>query len=258
MHDLNITLVQARQCWEDKTGNLRHYEDLLSRAGATDLVLLPEMFHTGFSMDAARLADPADDSEGIRWLRDQAQRTGAAFYTSVMVRDDRHFHNRGVFVTPDGNLAIYDKRKVFGLAGEDKVFTAGRSETIVSYKCWNIQLQICYDLRFPEIVRNHITPNQTAAYDLILYVANWPARRSVHWRSLLPARAIENQCWVAAVNRVGEDGAGLAYSGNSMVVDALGAVTECPPDEETVVTHRLSYADLQQTRKALPFLRDRS
>lgn len=258
MQDLNVTLVQARQVWEDKDANLRHYAELLPAPGTTNLVLLPEMFHTGFSMEAARLAEPAHDSAGIRWLQEQARVRGAAFYTSLIIEDHGRFHNRGVFAHPDGRVAIYDKRKTFGLAGEDRIYTAGSSEVIVNYLGWRIQLQICYDLRFPEIVRNRLEPDGTAAYDLILYVANWPARRSTHWRTLLPARAIENQCWVAAVNRVGEDANGLAYSGNSMVVDALGTVAECPAETETVVTHTLSRTALAQTRQTLPFLKDRT
>jgi len=257
MQDLNVTLVQVDQRWEDKEANLRHYADLLTQVGTTDLVLLPEMFHTGFSMSAKRLADPADDSIGIRWLQECARATHAAFFTSIMINDNGRYYNRGVFVTSDGRVSVYDKRKTFGLAGEDAVYTAGTSETIVSYKGWHIQLQICYDLRFPEIARNRLCANDAAAYDVLLYVANWPARRNVHWRTLLPARAIENQCWVAAVNRVGQDGNGLAYSGNSMFVDALGNIIECSEDCEEVKTLRLSYDNLMQTRKNLPFLKDR-
>lgn len=256
MQDLNVTLVQARQCWEDKESNFHHYSELMANLGPTDLVLLPEMFHTGFSMSAECLADPASDSVGIRWLQDRARKSSAAFYTSLMVSESGRYHNRGVFVYPDGRVSIYDKRKTFGLAGEDAVYSAGASETIVSYKGWNIQLQICYDLRFPEIARNRLVTGDAAAYDLLLYVANWPARRSTHWKKLLPARAIENQCWVAAVNRVGEDGNGLAYSGNSMFVDALGIITECAADNEEVKTMQLSYKDLMQVRASLPFLKD--
>jgi omega-amidase len=257
MSDLHVTLVQARQCWEDKEANFQHYEDLLAGLGETDLIVLPEMFHTGFSMSAERLADPADGSIGIRWLQQQARAFNAAFYTSLMVADGGRYFNRGVFVTPEGGVSTYDKRKTFGLAGEDKVYTAGTKETIVAYRGWNIQLQICYDLRFPEIARNRIVAGDAAAYDVLLYVANWPARRGVHWKTLLPARAIENQCWVAAVNRVGEDGNALAFSGNSMFVDALGNVTECADGREDVKTMRLSHDDVMNTRKTMPFLKDR-
>ena len=257
MQDLNVTLVQARQSWEDKEANFRHYTKLLADLEPTDLVLLPEMFHTGFSLAAERLADPVNDSVGMRWLKELSRAINAAVYTSLMVNDGGRFYNRGVFVTPDGFVSQYDKCKTFGLAGEDKVYTAGVGVTIIRYKNWSIQLQICYDLRFPEIARNRIITGDTAAYDLLLYVANWPARRSVHWKTLLPARAIENQCWVAAVNRVGEDGNGLEYSGNSMFVDALGNISECAADREEVKTMRLSYDELMKVRKALPFLKDR-
>lgn len=256
MRDLTLTLVQARQAWEDKEANLRRYDTLLAGLGPTDLILLPEMFHTGFSSAADRLADPWPEGPGLAWLRGTAARTGAAVYTSMMARADGHARNRGVFVEPDGTVHVYDKRKTFGLAGEDRIFTAGDRETIVAFRGWRIQLQICYDLRFPEIVRNRLEPDGTPAYDLLLYVANWPARRALHWRTLLPARAIENQCWVAAVNRVGEDGNGLAYAGDSVTIDALGQAEWCAEHEEVVITRTLSRAALEQTRAALPFLKD--
>ncbi|HMP97329.1 MAG TPA: amidohydrolase [Kiritimatiellia bacterium] len=257
MPDLTITLLQARQVWEDKPANLRHYESLLADCGPTDLILLPEMFHTGFSSAAERMADSFADSPGLDWLRTAAARANAAFYTSIMVRDDGRFYNRGVFVTPDGATQCYDKRMTFGLAGEDRIFTAGTRETIVMYRGWRVQLQICYDLRFPEISRNRIESDGQPAYDLLLYTANWPARRALHWRSLLPARAIENQCWVAAVNRVGEDGNGLSYSGDSMIVDAQGRVAAMAPPEEAIITHTISRTALDDVRTALPFLKDR-
>ncbi|HMP72636.1 MAG TPA: amidohydrolase [Kiritimatiellia bacterium] len=258
MQDLTVTLVQANQIWEDKEANLVHLDSLLEGLGPTDLILLPEMFHTGFSLDAERLADPFPDNSALHWLRATAHRTQAAIFTSMMIRDQDRFYNRGMFVQPDGKLALYDKRKTFSLAGEDRIYTAGTRETIVTCRDWRIQLQICYDLRFPEIARNRIEPDGSPAYDLLLYVANWPARRSLHWRSLLPARAIENQCWVAAVNRIGEDGNGLAYSGDSAVIDALGNAVWGEPEQETVVTHTLSRQALDQTRNSLPFLKDRT
>jgi omega-amidase len=256
MRDLTVTLVQAHQRWEDKQANLDHYDTLLAAPGATDLILLPEMFHTGFSSAADRLADPWPEGPGLAWLRATAARTGAAVYTSMMAREGGRAYNRGVFVEPEGIVHVYDKRKTFGLAGEDRIFTAGDRETIVAFRGWRIQLQICYDLRFPEIVRNRLGADGTPAYDLILYVANWPARRALHWRTLLPARAIENQCCIAAVNRVGQDGNGLEYRGDSVTVDALGQTDWCAENEEAVVTRALSRAALEQTRAALPFLKD--
>ena len=174
-----------------------------------------------------------------------------------MCREEGKCYNRGVFVHPDGDVEIYDKRKTFGLAGEDLVYSAGKKEKIVNFKGWKIQLQICYDLRFPEICRNRINEDERPAYDLLIYVANWPERRSEHWKTLLRARGIENQCYVAGVNRVGTDGKGLSYSGDSVGVTALGETTFCEAGLETIQLINLSKDSLNQVRSTLPFLKDR-
>jgi omega-amidase len=256
MQDLRITIVQADQHWENKELNFRHYENILVDFYPTDLILLPEMFHTGFTMNAADLSESMQDSEGINWLRKLAQRSNAAVYTSLIIREGNSFYNRGVFVYPNGKIEKYDKRKTFGLAGEDRVYTAGSSENIVEYNNWKINLQICYDLRFPEIVRNKIEDNGKAKYDLILYVANWPQRRVEHWRTLLKARAIENQCYVAGANRIGFDGLGIHYSGDSAFIDPLGEAQEINIEKDRVRTFTASRAQLEVTRKNLPFLKD--
>lgn len=256
MQDLRITIVQADQAWENKKLNLRHYEDILVDFYPTDLIILPEMFHTGFTMNTKDLYETMQNSEGIDWLRALARKSKAAVYTSLIIQEDNFFFNRGVFVFPDGKIEKYDKRKTFGLAGEDKVYCAGSTETIVEYKNWKINLQICYDLRFPEIVRNKITDDGKAKYDLILYVANWPQRRIEHWKTLLKARAIENQCYVAGVNRVGLDGLGIHYSGDSAFIDALGEVQEISLGKARVRTFTASRAQLEVTRTNLPFLKD--
>jgi omega-amidase len=257
MQDLRIALVQAQQVWEDKHANLAHFSALLAEIDQVDLILLPEMFQTGFSMNAEQLAEKMSDSESIKWLKELASKKNAAVYTSMIVSENGSFYNRGLFVEPTGTITTYDKRKTFGLAGEDLTYASGSEEKIVSYKDWNFQLQICYDLRFPEIVRNRIASNQSAAYDVILYVANWPARRNEHWKALLKARAIENQCYVVGVNRVGEDANGLSYSGDSVVVDALGAVNFCEAGNEEVKIVTLTKENLNATRELLPFLKDR-
>jgi omega-amidase len=257
MQDLRVALVQAHQVWEDKHANLNHFSALLTAIEQVDLILLPEMFQTGFSMNAELLAEEMSDSSSIKWLKELAFNQNAAVYTSMIVRENNSFFNRGLFVEPNGTITIYDKRKTFGLAGEDLTYASGSEEKIVQYKNWNIQLQICYDLRFPEIVRNRMTSNQTIAYDVILYVANWPARRNEHWKALLKARAIENQCYVAAVNRIGEDANGLSYSGDSVVIDALGAVDFCEAANEEVKIVTLTKENLNATRELLPFLKDR-
>lgn len=255
MQNLSITLVQTTQQWENKAGNLIHFDNLFTQLPATDLVLLPEMFHTGFSMNAEALAETMN-ATGIAWLKKMAREKDTAIYTSLIIKEGDHFYNRGVFVLPDGNIEIYDKQKRFAMAGEDLVYSAGEKPTIVQWKGWNINLQICYDLRFPEIVRNSLNEDGKAAYDVILYVANWPERRALHWKSLLVARAIENQCYVAGLNRVGTDGNGLTYSGDSMVVDALGTVHGCTPSVEEIKTVELNYTDLITVRQQLPFLKD--
>jgi omega-amidase len=257
MQDLTIALVQANQLWENKEGNLSHYEQLLKEVSSVDLILLPEMFHTAFSMNAILLAETMENSVGLEWLKTIAREKNAAIYTSLIIKEQDHFYNRGVFIEPNGKLSIYDKRKTFGLAGEDKIFSAGEKETIVSYKGWKIQLQICYDLRFPEIVRNRIENDNQPAYDAILYVANWPQKRNIHWKSLLKARAIENQCYVIGVNRIGKDNNDLNYSGDSVCVDMLGEETTCKAEIEEIKKVNLSKTVLDSTRKMLPFLKDK-
>lgn len=257
MQDLKVALVQANQIWENKEENLKNYDRLLETLSGVDLILLPEMFHTGFSMNAENLAETENSSQGLEWLKNMAKNKNAAIYTSIIFKENNCYYNRGVFVEPTGVIYKYDKRKTFGLAGEDKVYTAGTAETIVNYKGWKFQLQICYDLRFPEIVRNRILPNHLPAYDVILYVANWPQRRREHWKTLLRARAIENQSYVLGVNRVGIDGKELEYSGDSMLIDSLGNTELCKESKEEVVNFELSYDMLLKTREMLPFLKDR-
>jgi len=255
MHDLTVTLVQANQLWEDISGNLENYERLLSTVEETDLILLPELFQTSFTMNT----DLAENMSGpaIQWLLEHSKKKEAAIYTSLIIEEDGKFYNRGVFIQPDGLITCYDKRKTFGLAKEDEHFTAGESEQIVSYKGWKFQLQICYDLRFPEIARNRIDRSGYAAYDALLYVANWPEKRSSHWKSLLQARAIENQSYVIGVNRVGQDGHEFSYSGDSMVIDALGKLVEMKPSVELVKSIVINKTKLLQIREMLPFLKDR-
>lgn len=254
MQDLRITFVQADQIWEDKTANLKHYEDLLESVGETDLVLLPEMFQTGFSMNT-QLAETMDNSTGISWLKQQAKEKNAAFYTSLIIEENGNYYNRGVFAEPDGKLTCYDKRKLFGMAEESIHFTPGTREVIVDYLGWKINLQICYDLRFPENCRNGEIDG-LPIYDLLLYVANWPERRIHHWSALLPARAIENQCYVAGLNRIGTDNPGLSYTGQSRLFNLLGEELSNLSDSENVITCSISYHEQQQLREKLPFLRD--
>ncbi len=255
MQNLRITFVQADQRWEDKSANFNHYEELLKAVSETDIILLPEMFQTGFSMNAKQLSEKMENSASISWLKQQAKEKKAAFYTSLIIEEEGKYYNRGVFIEPEGKITCYDKRKLFGMAEESIYFTAGSKEVIVDYLGWKINLQICYDLRFPENIRNGET-NGKPAYDLLLYVANWPERRIHHWSTLLPARAIENQCYVAGLNRVGNDHSGLSYSGQSKLINLLGEELSNLLNSESVITQDISYDELVQLREKLPFLKD--
>jgi len=256
MQNLKVTLIQANQIWENKVANYENYLQLIKKIEEpTDLIILPEMFDTGFSMNI-KLAEDWKNNSSLEFLKRIASDNKAAIYTSLMTKENNLFYNRGVFVFPDGKVSYYDKRKSFGLGGEDKFFTAGTKETIVAYKNWNLNLQICYDLRFPEMARN-FEEKGSPKYDLLLYVANWPSKRAEHWKILLKARAIENQTYVIGVNRVGNDNNGLTYSGDSMVIDSQGSV-ENLLENQLVCTTTLSKLTLNKTRVSLPFLRDYS
>ncbi len=256
MQNLNVTLVQANQLWEDKNANLTHFNDLLGQVSTTDIIVLPEMFHTAFTMKASELAEDSQAGMAISWLKQKAKEKNAAIYTSFIAEEKGKYFNRGAWVEPSGKVVFYDKRKTFGLAGEDKIYAAGKETVVVVYKGWNICLQICYDLRFPEQVKNAIVEDR-AVYDLLIYVANWPERRSAHWKTLLPARAIENQCYVIGVNRVGEDATGLTYSGDSGIWNPLGErIDHVQSNVETVENQVLNFTFLHETREKLPFLKD--
>ena len=248
---LRLTLVQTDLAWNDPIANrARLTKTLAPLAGRTDLVLLPEMFTTGFSM---AVADHAEDHPGptLDWLRERAAQLGAALVGSVMVRDGADYRNRCYFVRPDGRVQHYDKHYLFRLSGEDRHYTAGVRRLVVDYRGWRICPLVCFDLRFPEWSRN----DPAAPFDLLLYVASWPAARARDWRTLLAARAIENQCYVAAVNRVGEDGAGLSYRGDSRVIDPgpRGVLVELA-SVEAVTTVELDLAGARELRERLPFL----
>jgi omega-amidase len=256
MQDLKILLVQADQIWEDKQSNFDNYTQLLQGVEAVDLIILPEMFHTGFSMNPRLLAEKMEISIGMNWLKKVAREKNAAIYTSLIIEENNRFFNRGVFVYPSGEMKQYDKRKCFGLGGEDKLFTAGKKKTVVLFKGWHINLQICYDLRFPEISRNKLNAEKAPCYDATIFVANWPEKRSFHWKTLLTARAIENQCYAIGVNRVGVDGQGLTYSGDSLVSDALGNIDQMEAHKQNSKIVSLSAQKLKEIRVKLPFLKD--
>lgn len=243
---LRVTLVQTDLAWREPAENRRrlaaHFRGL---AGHTDLVVLPEMFSTGFCMDSAALAEPMDGPT-VGWMREEAAATGCAIAGSLIVRDgDRHY-NRLVWARPDGTLAHYDKRHLFRMAGEHDHYAAGDARLVVEHRGWRICPMVCYDLRFPVWSRSR------GDYDLLLYVANWPARRAHAWNSLLRARAIENLAYVAAVNRIGRDGNGATYAGDSVVLDFLGQPLSSEGGGDRVETAVLDLESLRAYRTSFP------
>lgn len=251
MQDLRITLVQTPLHWEKATENRALFDGLLAdvKTSSTDLIVLPEMFSTGFSMQPDVLAE-AMDGPTLEWLRAKASEKGAVITGSLIIAEHGHYYNRLVWMRPDGSYECYDKRHLFSLAGEEKYYTAGKERLIVELNGWRVCPLVCYDLRFPVWSRNR------KDYDLLLYVANWPERRSYAWKQLLIARAIENQAYVAAVNRVGYDGNQVSHSGDSAIIDPLGEVLFTKPHEPFTETFTLSQTHLKEVRDKFRFLDD--
>jgi omega-amidase len=252
MKDLRATLIQADLYWEDKAANLSAFTAKLNRldAGETDLVLLPEMFTTGFTMNAAPLAEPADGPT-VEWMAEQAARLDAVVCGSFIALEAGRFYNRLVWMQPDGRYRTYDKRHLFTLAGEHHTYTPGQQRLLVEWRGWKVLPLICYDLRFPAWSRN------LEGYDLLIYVANWPSPRRHHWRSLLAGRAIENQAYTLGVNRVGLDGNGYPHTGDTSAIDFAGEELLHLAQAEGCVTLTLSHQEQQAFRQKLPFLADR-
>lgn len=249
---LRITMVQADLSWEDKVANRAHLTKFLSTIapGDTDIIVLPEMFDTAFSMNAIALA-VAGDEESLVWMKTMAQQKEAVVAGSLMVKESGSFYNRLYWVYPDGTYETYNKRHLFGLMKEDEVFRAGTERVIVSWKSWRFCLQVCYDLRFPVWSRSQDD------YDALLYVANWPERRVYAWQQLLCARAIENQAYVIGVNRVGVDGNGINFTGASMTYDPLGKpLSTIVSGKESICHVKLEPTVITKIRKGLPFLKD--
>lgn len=250
MQDLTITLLQATLAWHDPAANRAHFGELVRKLpGPTDLVVLPEMFTTGFTMDVRSQAEPMSGPT-LGWMAALARETNATLCGSLVIGESGHFYNRFVWMPPDGRHVHYDKRHLFRMAGEHEHFAAGRERLIVRIKDWRICPLVCYDLRFPVWSRG------ANAFDLLLYVANWPAARRSAWRSLLPARGVENQCYVAGVNRVGTDGKGIAYAGDSSVHDFLGEPLAELGDAPGHCTVTLDLAALHRYREKFPAWRD--
>ncbi len=251
MQDLRITLIQTALQWENAPENRQHFDSLLDdiQPSSTDLVILPEMFSTGFSMQLEALAETTEGPT-IQWMRAKAAELGATITGSLIIQDQGQYYNRLIWMRPDGTYEQYDKRHLFSFAGEDKHYTQGNKRLIVSLKGWRVCPLVCYDLRFPVWSRNR------KEYDLLLYVANWPERRNYAWKHLLIARAIENQCYVAGLNRIGADGNNIAHSGDSAIIDPLGEVLFTLANEPFVKTFTLSASHLIETREKFRFLDD--
>ncbi len=250
--ELIIQMVQANLHWEDKQKNLDMFTGILDEMPRnTDLVILPEMFSTGFSMRPEMFAE-SNNGTAVQWMIRSAQHLGTALTGSLIIEESGMYYNRLFWVFPDGSYKTYDKRHLFSLAGEEKHYTAGRKQLLVDYRGWKIMPLICYDLRFPVWSRNVFD------YDLLIYVANWPERRNYPWKQLLRARAIENMSYVAGVNRCGKDGNGVFHSGDTACIDPLGApVAEAPPGEQVITTAVIKKEVVSAARKKFGFLNDR-
>ncbi|HUX84894.1 MAG TPA: nitrilase family protein [Chitinophagaceae bacterium] len=252
MNDLHITLVQSDLHWEDPEANLAMFGEKLSRLPEqTDLVVLPEMFPTGFSLHPQKLAQ-AMDGPVVRWMQEKARGLGAVITGSLIIREEGRYYNRLIWAVPDGTLGTYDKRHLFSPGREDGEFTRGNKRLIARLRGWKICLNICYDLRFPAW-----TSNQAGSeFDLLLYAASWPGKRNLAWNTLLQARAIENQCFVAGVNRVGTDPSGEVYDGDSSLIGPTGEILRRVSGKEAVIPCTLSWKELASLRESFPFLRD--
>ncbi|WP_033565423.1 amidohydrolase [Sphingobacterium sp. SYP-B4668] len=251
METIKITTFQAYLFWENIEKNLSNIAlRLSSLREKTDLILLPEMFNTGFTMNVEKCAETMDGPT-MHWMYEMSQKFDCVIAGSLIILEDGKYFNRFVWMSPDGSFVKYDKRHLFTMAGEHKYFEPGNQRVILQLKGWKICPMICYDLRFPVWSRN-----QHAAYDLLVYIASWPDKRSAHWRSLIPARAIENQSFVIGVNRVGHDGNEIYYSGGSMCISPMGDVIYYKPEDEDLYTFTLNPKDLLTTRADFPFLGD--
>jgi predicted amidohydrolase len=248
---MKATIIQTDLRWEDINANLSHISSLLSIVDSdTGLVVLPEMFTTAFSMDPSRLAETMEGPT-VLWMKEKALSGGFALCGSLIIREDDQFFNRLLFITPHGEVTVYDKRHLHSMSGEHTVYSRGNKRIIISYREFNFNLQVCYDLRFPVWSRNR------GDSDVIIYSANWPVVRSQVWKTLLVARAIENQCYVIGVNRVGTNPDGTSYSGDSVIISPRGeTLASLEPFAEGVASAELSREDLDRYRADMPIWRD--
>ena len=252
MQDLSITIIQTDLTWENREKNLSHFENKINSVREeTDLIILPEMFSTGFSMNPKKLAEPMDGLT-VDWMQKRSIDKKTDICGSIIIKENAKYFNRLIWTKPDGSLFIYNKRHLFRMGNEQDVYSSDDKLITVELKDWKIRPLICYDLRFPVWARN----KGGLEYDLLVYVANWPDKRTHHWKSLLTARAIENQAYVAGVNRIGSDGNNVSYCGDSMIVDPLGETLALLGDQDTIHTKRLSKRHLVDYRKRFPAWKD--
>ncbi len=258
MSRLLVTIIQTALSWEDKAANLAMLEEKIGSIEKTEIVVLPEMFSTGFSMQPEKLAETIDGPT-VQWMTTIAAQKRIILTGSIIIKEEENYYNRLVWMLPNGQYGFYNKRHLFAYAGEHDHYTPGNKKLVASVKGWKINLQVCYDLRFP--VWSRQTPpaedeESTGLFDVLIYVANWPERRIHAWRSLLMARAIENQCYVIGVNRVGDDGNGIYHSGDSMIIDPLGETLYHHQHTEDIFTILLSKDHLDSVRSRFPFWKD--
>jgi omega-amidase len=255
MTPLHIVALQLDLVWHDPEANRARIREWVNQYhGPADLIVLPEMFPTGFTMEARQWAEPADGPTR-RWMQELAWERGCLVAGSVITEEGGHFYNRFLLAEPEGLVDYYDKRHTFRMAGENEHYTPGQRRVVIEYGGWRMLLLVCYDLRFPVWSRN-VRRDEGMDYDLILCVANWPAPRVQQWEALLTARAIENQCYVVGVNRVGEDGNGVPYTGSSMIIDPLGRPLSVAQRQETMLLAQLDRAQLAQYREKFPVWMD--
>lgn len=261
MSSITFTLIQTVLHWEDKEANLRMLEEkIMQIKEKTQVVVLPEMFSTGFSMKAEALAETMN-GQTVQWMKNVAAKKRVIITGSVIIEEDGAYYNRLIWMLPNGQYGVYNKRHLFAYAGEHEHYTPGNQRFIASVNGFKINLLVCYDLRFPVwsrqvAVRDDEGKAEAPEYDILVYVANWPERRSHAWKTLLQARAIENQCYVIGVNRVGEDGNGFYHSGDSAVINPMGETLYTKAHEEAIFTITLQKDELQKVREKLPFWRD--
>jgi omega-amidase len=257
MSTLVLTLIQTKLFWEDAVANRNMLEEKInSIKEKTEVIILPEMFSTGFSMQPEKLAEKMD-GETIEWMKNISAKKEIIITGSLMIKEDERYFNRLIWMLPNGNYGYYDKRHLFAYGDEHNHYSRGSKRLIASAKGMKINLQVCYDLRFPVWARQSSSfANNEHEYDILIYVANWPERRAFAWKTLLQARAIENQCYVIGVNRIGEDGNKIYYAGDSMVINAMGEILYYKKDEEDIFTIELNKQHVEEVRTRFPFWKD--